>query len=297
MTLIIELSIYNSVLLFEAVIHAQWFSIFARLVKALQGCDLRSNVPYCCSACGIHSGLQYTPELTFVVSHSAKFIQRRLSVAQALHHTMTTQVKPASTPQAGINDFWSKFATKKPSKVTSIFPRLLYASILPEHPDPRGIASARNAADSYEAAAKECREKVEKIVRECHRTNEKFTDGDFDTESDFDGRRNCLNGLEYQDEEDGGKRSRSSSPSGRRRDDIRGTMRKKGVEMREEYRPCSVHRLEWIFKEPRFTIDGFSSSDIHQGSNGAFCMIPDFLQHCILITVQVTAGGSLLLQP
>lgn len=34
-------------------------------------------------------------------------------------------------------------------KVTSIFPRLLYSSLLLEHPDPRGISSSRNAADSY----------------------------------------------------------------------------------------------------------------------------------------------------
>lgn len=190
---------------------------------------------------------------------------------------MTTDIKTAKTPQAGINDFWSKFATKKPSKVTSIFPRLLYASILPEHPDPRGVASARNAADSYKAAAQACREKVAKIVRECHRTNEKFTDGDFDIESDFDGRRNCLNGLVYCEDDDNEEkssraRSRSPPPAVRRElgGRLRGTMRKRGVEMRELYCPSSVHRLEWVFQDPKFTIDGFSSSDIHQGSNGAY---------------------------
>lgn len=197
--------------------------------------------------------------------------------------------------QAGINDFWSKFSTKKPSKVTSIFPRLLYASILPEHPDPRGIASAVNAAASYEAAAKECREKVHKIVGECHRTNEKFTDGDFDIESDLDWWRNCLDGLEYEAEAvptpapAAAAGSRGSSPS-------RGVVAPRiwdGVGRRDvnAYAPGSVHRLDWVFKDPKFTIDGFSSSDINQGSNGASYRCLVFRRCSMLMPIQVTVGG------
>ncbi|KAJ4387788.1 hypothetical protein N0V93_008390 [Gnomoniopsis smithogilvyi] len=184
--------------------------------------------------------------------------------------------RSASTPQATINDFWSKFASKRPSKITSIFPRLLYASILPEHPDPRGFASARNAAESYEVAARECREKVAKIVRECYRTNEKFTDGDFDIESDFErSRKNCLYCLVDDSDEEGRRRSpsppvspRQASPGGQQGGRLRGTMRNRGVGARERSRPCSVHRLDWIFKDPKFTIDGYSSSDVHQGLEG-----------------------------
>jgi hypothetical protein len=32
--------------------------------------------------------------------------------------------------------------------------------------------------------------------------------------------------------------------------------------------PGCVHRVDWIFDEPSFTVDGFSSSDVQQGSNG-----------------------------
>lgn len=182
--------------------------------------------------------------------------------------------KPIRSPQAEINNFWARFSTKKPSKVTSIFPRLLYASLLPEHPDPRGISSSCNAADSYEAAAAECRAKVERIVRECERTNEKFIDSDFDIESDFDGRRNCLIGLEYETESDeppppppldGSRRSGSIRSFDRGRGMPR---RKGGVECRQCYRPNSIHRVEWIFEKPQFTIDGFSSSDVEQGADG-----------------------------
>lgn len=167
------------------------------------------------------------------------------------------------TPQAGINDFWSKFANEMPSKVTSIFPRLLYANILPEHPDPRGIASARNAADSYEAAANECRGKVAKIVQECYRTNEKFTDLEFDIESDLYYRQNCLFGLreEYIEK----KKKKEEESSGRILSRI---MRPAGDEKEEKPVPNCVHRVGWIFTDPQFTIDGFSSSDIIQERGG-----------------------------
>lgn len=172
----------------------------------------------------------------------------------------------SKSPQGGINEFWSKFSTKKPSKVTSIFPRLLYASLLPQHPDPRGISSTQNAAESYEAAAKECREKVERIVRECHRTNEKFTDSDFDIECDE--RQNCLKGLEYVEEDEKADNERSERPDGEQQRRL-GFSGNDGVASGESYFPGSVHRLDWIFRDdPQFTIDGFSSSDIQQGGNG-----------------------------
>ena len=147
------------------------------------------------------------------------------------------------TPQEVVSEFWDKYFTKQPGKVTSIFPRSLYATLLPPSL-PRGASSARNAAESYEAAAKECREKVERIVKECNRTNEKFTDPDFDIDSDwFD---NCLKGLVRPEATDG--------------DD--------NVSVVAESRPGSVHRVDWIFDNPQFTRDGYSSSDIKQGCIG-----------------------------
>lgn len=32
--------------------------------------------------------------------------------------------------------------------------------------------------------------------------------------------------------------------------------------------PGSVHRIDWIFDKPSFTVDSYSSSDVKQGSNG-----------------------------
>ncbi|KAM7220204.1 calpain-9 [Rhypophila decipiens] len=125
------------------------------------------------------------------------------------------------TPQEVVHDFWDKYFTKKPGS--------LYASLLLDT-DPRGSSSSRNAVQSYEAAAKECCEKA-------HRTNEKFTDLDFNIERDRGGLENCLKGLIRPEKDD---------DSG----------------------PGSVHRVDWIFDEPKFTKDGYSSSNLRQGKIG-----------------------------
>lgn len=152
----------------------------------------------------------------------------------------------ATTPQRLIEDFWENLITKRPGKVTNIFPPALYANLL-HHPRKSGAFQGQNTAESYQAAADECRARVKRIVRECRRTNEKFTDPDFDIEHDWDD--NCLDGLmkwynkrEVRDDD-------STSVGGRRK-------------------PPTIHRIDWIFEDPQFTVDGFSSSDVQQGANG-----------------------------
>lgn len=84
-----------------------------------------------------------------------------------------------------------------------------------------------------------------KIVQECHRTNQKFTDPDFDIKSDFTDEQNCLEGIPVDLEEAEEKKKERKSKM-----------------------PKSVHRVDWIFTDPKFTIDGFSSADIIQGQGG-----------------------------
>ncbi|KAF1949734.1 cysteine proteinase [Byssothecium circinans] len=138
------------------------------------------------------------------------------------------------TPQESLNEFWNNLVTKKPSKVTNIFPPTLYANLLPPKQN-RGTVKGKNAAESYRAAVEECRTRVKRIVRECHRTNEKFTDPEFDIEGDGD-ERNCLDLLV--------SRSKNTRT------------------------PRSVHRIDWIFEKPSFTVDGFSGSSVKQGQVG-----------------------------
>lgn len=198
-------------------------------------------------------------------------------------------------PQALVSKFWKKYHSKTPGKVTSIFPQDLYEPLLKDADS--SYPKSRNAAQSYEAAAKDCRARVRAVVRECERTNAKFSDPDFDIESDFASHQdNCLYGLarsfcpicgsDSSDEEDleydspnvppRNKKNRDRKPGDTPRskkrvsntNNLRGTgLFHRGYICRRD-RPGSVHRIPWIFENPQFTVDGFSSSDIKQGATG-----------------------------
>ncbi|KXH31552.1 calpain family cysteine protease [Colletotrichum simmondsii] len=222
------------------------------------------------------------------------------------------------SPQETLSDFWDKFHSKYPGKVTSIFPRALYTSLLPAF-QVKGASSTRNAQESYDAAARECREKVKRIIRECERTNEKFTDPDFDIERDP--KKNCLNGLIRDGDQGTGGSGAAGDVPYVSSWDVKNSLdtlhaaqilgpsstipidptavsrflggdsdiwnpfanaaadkgaksgsgkvsKRHGVRGSEYYNPGSIHRVDWIFDSPQFTMNGYSSSDIKQGSNG-----------------------------
>lgn len=197
-------------------------------------------------------------------------------------------------PQGLLTSFWDQFIIKQPRRVTSIFPPSLYANCLPQKRSQKASGSVKVSA-SYEEAAAECRKRVANVVKQCDRTNEKFTDPDFDIESDFRLKEwNCLRNdlspsTDWQNEEE---------VKGTRLPDVdalRGaldTMLKSGI-VRENEKdrltvdaaalfaslkatngkpprklPGAVHRVNDIYEDPRFVIDGFGSTDVQQGSNG-----------------------------
>ncbi|KAH6885761.1 hypothetical protein B0T10DRAFT_83787 [Thelonectria olida] len=200
------------------------------------------------------------------------------------------KAKPPPTPQALVSKFWSKYHAKSPGKVTSIFPRSLYKSLLPN----TGVSQsrARNAASSYEEARAECRARVRAVVAECERTNSKFSDPDFDIEIDYlYATDNCLHGLlrswEQDDDDDN---HHTKIPPWQVKMSL-DTLQNSGVLGNDKLminvnnlgryitgiesfsnlpppRPGSVHRLSWIFENPQFTVDGFSGTDIKQGATG-----------------------------
>jgi hypothetical protein len=194
--------------------------------------------------------------------------------------------KPRKLPQQTLNEFWDGLITKTPGKVFQIFPRSLYSNLLPPI-KPGGAASRREAAASYQAAADECKERVKRIVRECHRTNEKFTDPEFDIESDW--QRNCLNGLSLPK----AAAADSGAPVGASSlryalstlvsSKVLGTNTSVPIDVAALQNalddsdddsddggmyPATVHRVDWIFEDPSFVVDGFSTTDVHQGQNG-----------------------------
>ncbi|KAG5661067.1 hypothetical protein KAF25_002710 [Fusarium avenaceum] len=196
-------------------------------------------------------------------------------------------------PQALVSKFWTKYHSKAPGKVTSIFPQSLYESLLTDADS--SYPKSRNAAQSYEAAAKECRSRVRAVVRECERTNAKFSDPDFDIETDFTSYHdNCLYGLVRKhcadsdsDDDIPPVESKTDARRVKKSHDTRknsGVLRNHRLDAKvhnvqrrttngkdyscRQSRPGSVHRIPWIFENPQFTIDGFSSADIKQGASG-----------------------------
>lgn len=98
-------------------------------------------------------------------------------------------------PQETVNQFWSRFTTRYPGKVLTV---------LPSKPSVRSKAAAQpqsvtkgyGTTKSYEQVRKECELIVKRIVRECERVNQKYTDPHFDIEVDLKGgNRDCLDAL------------------------------------------------------------------------------------------------------
>ncbi|KAF1814754.1 cysteine proteinase, partial [Eremomyces bilateralis CBS 781.70] len=198
---------------------------------------------------------------------------------------------PRMPPQEAITLFWSRFLSQTPSTAHCIFPPTLYADLLPPETSPYGASSSRNAVESYEEAAAACRARVRSIVRECERTNEKFTDAEFDIEDDFaEARHNYLYGLLHNPEFNGGKAETEETKvastslerglSSRLGTGILGSnptlgprdvkASRKGLVRESDSldKPESVHRIDYIFEKPQFKRGEFSNMDVQQGRLG-----------------------------
>jgi hypothetical protein len=124
---------------------------------------------------------------------------------------------------------------RTPGNVARVFPPELYESLLAESTP---FSKSLEAINTYEAAAQKCRSDVQIIVKECERTNSKFSDPEFDIDKDFSTHDyNCLSGI------------------------------MKPFKNGDEFtKPGSVHRIPWIFETPQFVTHGFAS-DIKQGAS------------------------------
>jgi hypothetical protein len=201
---------------------------------------------------------------------------------------------PDIHPQAAVSRFWGRYHSKTPGSITSIFPKKLYRELAPYSETPR--SKVQNAAQSYETARAECLEMVRNAVAQCERTNTRFSDPEFDIENDFYCKDyNCLNGLEksnyevnYESDIEDVKPYTSTSSL---KTSVK-TILDSGVlggtsavvdlgaverflgqadtepTDRPDPKPGSVHRLDWIFENPQFTVNGFSGTDVKQGSAG-----------------------------
>ncbi|KAK4168859.1 calcium-dependent cysteine-type endopeptidase [Cladorrhinum sp. PSN259] len=105
---------------------------------------------------------------------------------------------PGNPAQTKVDVFWSRFTTRNPGKATTLLPRNELAERLSKRTAAKDLAggASKTTAISYEEAAAACRAKVEQIVLECRRVNQKYRDPHFDLDYDLkSGQRNCLVGL------------------------------------------------------------------------------------------------------
>ncbi|KAK4973953.1 hypothetical protein LTR66_006450 [Elasticomyces elasticus] len=142
-------------------------------------------------------------------------------------------------PQQSIDEFWSRFTTKTPGKPFTILPDNFYAKRLAAQRRANPSLN-QNAVRSYEEAVQICKEKVAKIVSECRRVNQKYRDMHFDIEADFNQSLkgitpDCLIGLD---------------------------------ENKCYLLPKSVKRIEDIFQDPQFFVEGATANDVRQGKEG-----------------------------
>ena len=197
-----------------------------------------------------------------------------------------TKKKAEEHPQAIISKFWKGFQTKVPGKITAIFPRKLYAGLAP-HLDTQ-LVPRRNAAQSYEEARTQCMAMVREAVDQCERTNSKFTDPEFDLVDDhYLSDDHCLYVLDGQDSDSEDEDATGVSTSQLQyavekmvksrimpNENVVVNLRTLGNTLEDVdsggsgSRPKAVHRVDWIFETPQFTVDGYSSSDIVQGAGG-----------------------------
>ncbi|GLI76196.1 hypothetical protein PoHVEF18_004467 [Penicillium ochrochloron] len=138
-------------------------------------------------------------------------------------------------PQELVKQFWEQFNTKYPGKVYTVLPDNPYARTRAKRV-PNGVIQGHAAVKSYEQARRECKTSVERIVKECRRVNQKYTDPHFDIELDLKSNR-----RHYLDELD---------------------------KVNDIMKPRGVKRVTEIFENPQFYVNGPTASDVRQGYDG-----------------------------
>ncbi|KAG5300071.1 calpain-9 [Histoplasma capsulatum G186AR] len=136
-------------------------------------------------------------------------------------------------PQKLVDTFWKSFNSKYPGRVLKALP---YRPGKTASQPISNIAHGEAALDSYDRAKRECEHAVDRIVKQCLRINQKYTDPHFDIERDLkSGQRNFLDGLQ-------------------------------GVN--SEMKPKGVKRVTDIFEKPEFYVNNATASDVRQGNDG-----------------------------
>ncbi|TAQ87718.1 hypothetical protein B7494_g3942 [Chlorociboria aeruginascens] len=152
-------------------------------------------------------------------------------------------------PQETIDKIWSQFSVSKFSKATVILPFATPNKISSRKPTDPPIPVPQNllVSEDFERAVRECRAKVQKLVKECRRVNMRYRDPDFDIDWDLKWRKgHCLNGLVESKFELNGQ----------------------GFGVPTSMFPKAVKRVHEIFDKPTFLKGKVDPADVRQGFIG-----------------------------
>jgi hypothetical protein len=137
-------------------------------------------------------------------------------------------------PQKTISQYWRTFNSPYPGKAFSILPPR--RSVTGSTTSARSRSTQRYVPKTYQQARAECERDVDRIIKECRRTNQKYRDLHFDIELDLKSHtRDCLKNLKN---------------SG------------------DSLQPKGVKRVTDIFEKPQFYVNGPTATDVKQGRDG-----------------------------
>lgn len=136
--------------------------------------------------------------------------------------------------QQEADELWDLVISKSSGRIVAVLPRANVSGRIPPKTTKAGVVT-ESVPGSYEAAVDECRAKVQAIIRQCKRANQKFHDEEFDLDDYPMCLRSIIIPLDKQ----------LFSPL-----------------------PQSVARLEDIFEKPERLIEGATADDIRQGRGG-----------------------------
>lgn len=119
-------------------------------------------------------------------------IIRRVQEKSLQERSFPTRRRPWIPPQNAVDKAWARFSVKIFSNATAVLPFSDPDHQQASQPPEQGQLVATN----FDEAAKACRQKVEKIVEEHGRVNQRYRDPHFDIDLDLKSRRgHCLGTL------------------------------------------------------------------------------------------------------
>ncbi|KAL7273069.1 hypothetical protein RUND412_004093 [Rhizina undulata] len=140
----------------------------------------------------------------------------------------------SSSDAAIIKAFWQKLRLKKVGQPCFVLPDNRIVEAAANRMD-HGKAHSVDVNASFEEARRICVEKVKRIAKECRASNMKYRDVHFDLSIDCDINRDCIDGL---------------------------------INKWDKVKPLGVSRVEDIFEDPKFYINGATAGDVEQGKIG-----------------------------